>query len=70
MSSALPDADYSVHVTFSSATGYDFTAVVMLFYVSAKSTTEFTITMRDNAGVAVVAPIGGVVVDWTSISYN
>lgn len=69
MSTALPDANYSVHVTFTGA-GYNFGPVIPLFYVSAKTTGGFTITMRSSAGEPVAAPAGGVVVDWTAISHN
>ena len=73
MSSALPNTNYAVQLTFT-GTARDFgdgSENVPLLYVSGKTTTQFTITIRNRDAVEFhPQPHAAVSVDWTAIAYQ
>ena len=65
--SAMPYANYSVSALISNSPNFGSSRYLQ---VSAKSTTEFTITLRDHDGGTQNAPTGGVTFDWVAIARN
>jgi hypothetical protein len=71
-SSAMPSTSYSAHATFDSSSSLNWgssSSSVPLIYVSGKSTTGFSITIR-NMGGSTLTPPSTVTIDWVVLLNN